>query len=107
MTAKALRHDWRQGLRHQSQPNTLPRRTPRLTFNGNPHGLGRPYPSSEPSKPHMSIADAFAQAGKTAGLQNIHGTMEFLQKFAPLNQMDTAHLAYGTPAPAQRAGRVR
>jgi len=55
----------------------------------------------------MSIADAFAQAGKTAGLQNIHGTMEFLQKFAPLNQMDTAHLAYGTPAPAQRAGRVR
>jgi CBS domain-containing protein len=42
----------------------------------------------------MSTADAFAQAGKTAVLQNIHGTMEFLQKFPPFNQMDTAHLAY-------------
>ena len=27
-------------------------------------------------------------------LQNIHGTMEFLQKFPPFNQMDTAHLAF-------------
>ncbi|HBX55065.1 putative nucleotidyltransferase substrate binding domain-containing protein [Pseudomonas sp. UBA2684] len=42
----------------------------------------------------MSKADAFAQAGKTAVLQNIHGTMEFLQKFPPFNQMDMAHLAY-------------
>ncbi|UTW06341.1 putative nucleotidyltransferase substrate binding domain-containing protein [Pseudomonas benzenivorans] len=42
----------------------------------------------------MSKADAFAEAGKTAVMQNIHGTMEFLQKFPPFNQMDTAHLAY-------------
>ncbi|WP_339525539.1 putative nucleotidyltransferase substrate binding domain-containing protein [Pseudomonas sp. EA_35y_Pfl2_R111] len=42
----------------------------------------------------MSTADAIAQAGKTAVLQNIHGTMAFLQKFPPFNQMDTAHLAY-------------
>ncbi|MBS7664272.1 CBS domain-containing protein [Pseudomonas lalucatii] len=42
----------------------------------------------------MSKADAFAQAGKAAVMQNIHGTMEFLQKFPPFNQMDTAHLAY-------------
>ncbi|MBQ1556801.1 MAG: CBS domain-containing protein [Pseudomonas sp.] len=42
----------------------------------------------------MSKADAMADAGKTAVLQNIHGTMEFLPKFPPFNQMDTAHLAY-------------
>lgn len=42
----------------------------------------------------MSKADMLAQAGRTAVLQNIHGTMEFLQKFPPFNQMDTAHLAY-------------
>lgn len=42
----------------------------------------------------MSKADVMAQAGKTAVLQNIHGTMEFLQKFPPFNQMDTAHLAF-------------
>jgi len=42
----------------------------------------------------MSKADALSQAGKTAVLQNIHGTMEFLQKFPPFNQMDIAHLAY-------------
>ena len=42
----------------------------------------------------MSTADAFAQAGRAAVLQNIQGTMEFLQKFPPFNQMDTAHLAY-------------
>ncbi|ATH80394.1 DUF294 nucleotidyltransferase-like domain-containing protein [Pseudomonas sp. KHPS1] len=42
----------------------------------------------------MSKADAMANAGKTAVLQNIHGTMEFLQKFPPFNQMDTAHLAF-------------
>jgi len=27
-------------------------------------------------------------------VENIHGTMEFLQKFPPFNQMDAAHLAY-------------
>lgn len=42
----------------------------------------------------MSKADAFAQAGKTAVLQNIYGTMQFLQKFPPFNQMENAHLAY-------------
>lgn len=42
----------------------------------------------------MSKADAFTQAGKTAVLQNIHGTMQFLQKFPPFNQMESAHLAY-------------
>ena len=42
----------------------------------------------------MSKADAFTQAGKTAVLQNIHGTMAFLQKFPPFNQMESAHLAY-------------
>ncbi|WAC45682.1 DUF294 nucleotidyltransferase-like domain-containing protein [Pseudomonas sp. SL4(2022)] len=42
----------------------------------------------------MSRADAIALAGKTAVLQNIHGTIAFLQKFPPFNQMDTAHLAY-------------
>lgn len=42
----------------------------------------------------MSKADAFAEAGKTAVLQNIHGTMEFLQKYPPFNQMENAHLAY-------------
>jgi CBS domain-containing protein len=42
----------------------------------------------------MSKADAFTQAGRAAVLQNIHGTLEFLQKFPPFNQMDMAHLAY-------------
>jgi len=42
----------------------------------------------------MSTADTFAQAGKTAMLQNIQGTLEFLQKFPPFKQMDSAHLAY-------------
>lgn len=42
----------------------------------------------------MSKADAFTQAGKTAVLQNIHGTMQFLQRFPPFNQMEQAHLAY-------------
>ena len=42
----------------------------------------------------MKPADDFAQAGKTAVMQNIHGTMEFLQKFPPFNQMDSAHLAF-------------
>lgn len=38
--------------------------------------------------------DAFEQAGKTAVSQNIHGTVEFLQKFPPFKQMDLAHLTY-------------
>ena len=42
----------------------------------------------------MSKADAFAQAGKTAVLQNIHGTLQFLQRFPPFNQMEHAHLAF-------------
>ncbi|WP_306823072.1 putative nucleotidyltransferase substrate binding domain-containing protein [Pseudomonas sp. UMAB-08] len=42
----------------------------------------------------MSKADAFTQAGKTAVLQNIQGTIQFLQKFPPFNQMENAHLAY-------------
>ena len=42
----------------------------------------------------MSKADAFTQAGKTAVLQNIHGTLQFLQRFPPFNQMENAHLAF-------------
>ena len=42
----------------------------------------------------MSKADAFTQAGKTAVLQNIQGTLQFLQRFPPFNQMENAHLAY-------------
>ncbi|WP_137889020.1 DUF294 nucleotidyltransferase-like domain-containing protein [Pseudomonas sp. 2FE] len=42
----------------------------------------------------MSKADDFAQAGKVAVQQNIHGLMEFLQKFPPFNLMEGAHLAY-------------
>jgi len=42
----------------------------------------------------MSTPDAFAAAGKTAVLQNIHGTMEFLRKYAPFNQMEPTHLAF-------------
>jgi CBS domain-containing protein len=42
----------------------------------------------------MSTSDAYTQAGKTAVSQNIHGTVEFLQKYPPFNQMDMAHLAY-------------
>jgi CBS domain-containing protein len=40
----------------------------------------------------MSKADAFAEAGRTAVLQNIQGTLEFLQKFPPFDQMDHTHL---------------
>ncbi len=36
----------------------------------------------------MSKADAFTQAGKTAVLQNIQGTLQFLQRFPPFNQME-------------------
>ncbi|MCF5231172.1 CBS domain-containing protein [Pseudomonas sp. PA-5-4G] len=42
----------------------------------------------------MSKADAFTHAGKTAVLQNIHGTLQFLQRFPPFNQMENAHLAF-------------
>jgi CBS domain-containing protein len=42
----------------------------------------------------MKKADAFIQAGKTAVLQNIQGTLQFLQRFPPFNQMENAHLAY-------------
>ncbi|MEK1907964.1 MAG: DUF294 nucleotidyltransferase-like domain-containing protein [Pseudomonas sp.] len=41
----------------------------------------------------MQSRDSTA-AGKTAVLQNIHGTMEFLRKYPPFNQMDSAELAY-------------
>ncbi|UAW96838.1 CBS domain-containing protein [Halopseudomonas nanhaiensis] len=42
----------------------------------------------------MSKDDAFAQAGKTAVMQNVHGTMTFLLNYPPFNQMETAHLAW-------------
>ena len=42
----------------------------------------------------MSKADAFDQTGKIAVQQNIQGTLDFLNKFPPFNQMDTAHLGY-------------
>ena len=42
----------------------------------------------------MSKTDAFTQAGKTAVLQNIQGTLQFLQRFPPFNQMEHAHLAF-------------
>ncbi|MDF2488416.1 MAG: cyclic nucleotide-binding protein [Pseudomonas sp.] len=42
----------------------------------------------------MSRMDAYSRAGKTAVLQNIQGTMQFLQRFAPFNQMQHSHLAF-------------
>jgi CBS domain-containing protein len=42
----------------------------------------------------MSKNDAYSQAGKTAVLQNIQGTLQFLQRFPPFNQMEHSHLAY-------------
>ncbi|OHC26823.1 MAG: cyclic nucleotide-binding protein [Pseudomonadales bacterium RIFCSPLOWO2_12_59_9] len=42
----------------------------------------------------MSQADGFAQTGKVAVQQNIHGLMEFLRKYPPFNQMENAHLAF-------------
>ncbi|WP_060482899.1 DUF294 nucleotidyltransferase-like domain-containing protein [Pseudomonas sp. NBRC 111119] len=42
----------------------------------------------------MSKKDAYNQAGRTAVLQNIQGTLQFLQRFAPFNQMEHSHLAY-------------
>lgn len=41
----------------------------------------------------MSKHDAFADVGKTAVLQNIQGTMHFLLRYAPFNQMELGHLA--------------
>src|SRR5689334_22153868 len=78
---------------------------PRLTSNGHPARRGRPcLERSETTIRHnnqkktavmvMSKADAFTQAGKTAVLQNIQGTLQFLQRFPPFNQMENAHLAY-------------
>ncbi len=37
---------------------------------------------------------SISAAGKTAVMQNIHGTMEFLRKYPPFNQMDSARLAF-------------
>ncbi|MCO1622951.1 MAG: putative nucleotidyltransferase substrate binding domain-containing protein [Pseudomonas alloputida] len=42
----------------------------------------------------MSKKDAYSQAGKTAVLQNIQGTLQFLQRFPPFNQMEHSHLAF-------------
>ncbi|QXH56997.1 putative nucleotidyltransferase substrate binding domain-containing protein [Pseudomonas maumuensis] len=42
----------------------------------------------------MSKMDAYTQAGRTAVLQNIQGTLQFLQRFPPFNQMEHSHLAY-------------
>ncbi|WP_416427227.1 putative nucleotidyltransferase substrate binding domain-containing protein [Pseudomonas sp. App30] len=42
----------------------------------------------------MSKPDAYALAGRTAVQQNIQGTLQFLQRYAPFNQLDQAHLAY-------------
>ncbi|MBC3487325.1 CBS domain-containing protein [Pseudomonas sp. SWRI50] len=42
----------------------------------------------------MSKKDAYSQAGRTAVLQNIQGTLQFLQRFPPFNQMEHGHLAY-------------
>ncbi|NIF26245.1 CBS domain-containing protein [Pantoea sp. Tr-811] len=42
----------------------------------------------------MSKKDAYSQAGRTAVLQNIQGTLQLLQRFAPFNQMEHSHLAY-------------
>ncbi|MBC3410995.1 CBS domain-containing protein [Pseudomonas sp. SWRI51] len=42
----------------------------------------------------MSKKDAYTQAGRTAVLQNIQGTLQFLQLFPPFNQMEQGHLAY-------------
>lgn len=42
----------------------------------------------------MSKDDAFAATGKTAVMQNVHGTMTFLMNYPPFNLMDTHHLAF-------------
>ena len=42
----------------------------------------------------MSRSEAFAKTGRSAVQQNIQGTLEFLQKYPPFNQMDLAHLSF-------------
>ncbi|GGK04577.1 DUF294 nucleotidyltransferase-like domain-containing protein [Pseudomonas matsuisoli] len=42
----------------------------------------------------MSKADAIVEAGKTAVMQNIQGTLELLRKYPPFNQMEQGHLAF-------------
>jgi len=42
----------------------------------------------------MTKDTIFAEAGKTAVMQNVHGTMTFLLAYPPFNQMETNHLAY-------------
>ncbi|MFJ4155048.1 putative nucleotidyltransferase substrate binding domain-containing protein [Pseudomonas sp. NPDC089752] len=42
----------------------------------------------------MSKKDAYSQAGRTAVLQNIQSTLQFLQRFPPFNQMELSHLAF-------------
>lgn len=56
--------------------------------------VGAPAPTYKDAVRFMSKTDAFAQAGKTAVLQNIQGTLQFLQRFPPFNQMENAHLAF-------------
>lgn len=40
----------------------------------------------------MNKADALTQAGKAAVLQNVQGTLQFLQRFPPFSQMAPEHL---------------
>ena len=42
----------------------------------------------------MSRSEAFAKTGRTAVQQNIQGTLEFLQKYPPFNQMERVHLSF-------------
>ncbi len=42
----------------------------------------------------MSRSEAFAKTGRTAVQQNIQGTLEFLQKYPPFNQMELVHLGF-------------
>ncbi|MBJ9977000.1 CBS domain-containing protein [Pseudomonas sp. S75] len=42
----------------------------------------------------MSKKDAYTQAGRTAVLQNVQGTLQFLQRFPPFNQMEQGHLSF-------------
>ncbi len=42
----------------------------------------------------MSKSDAFAEAGKTAVLQNIQGTLQFLRHYPPFEQMEDTELVF-------------
>lgn len=44
--------------------------------------------------PPMSGKDALNQLSRAAVKQNIHGTLSFLLRYPPFNQMDTHHLAW-------------